>query len=71
MSGPVLLLAVLFNVPVIWRAFIDQTVPMQTAVVRVLIAIPIAWLLVGAVRLATRRGNHRSPTPRAERQELK
>ena len=60
MGTAVLLLALLFNAPVLWRACVDQGVPLQTAVVRVLLAIPVAWLLVGAVRLATRRDDRNS-----------
>jgi hypothetical protein len=55
MRGAVFVLAGLFNLPVLWRAFVDQDVSVQTAVVRFLIALPIAAILVGGVRLAIRR----------------
>jgi hypothetical protein len=59
MRASVLLLALLFAAPVLWRACIDQTVPLETAVVRFLLAVPVAWLLVGGVRIATRRSGRR------------
>jgi hypothetical protein len=60
MGAPVLLLALLFNAPVLWRACVEQDVPVQTAVTRVLLAVPVAWLLIGGVRLAMRGGDRDS-----------
>jgi len=51
----VLALALLFNAQTLWRACVEQTVPLETALVRLLIAIPVAAVLVGGVRIATRR----------------
>ena len=55
MRGAVFVLAALFNLPVLWRAFVDHNVSVETAVVRFLIALPIAAILVGGIRLAIRR----------------
>jgi hypothetical protein len=55
MRASVLLLALLFDAPFVWQACIDQTVSVETAVIRFLIAVPVAWLLVTGVRIATRR----------------
>ena len=51
----VLALALLFSGPALWRACVDQTVPLDTALVRFLLAIPVAAVLVGGVRVAMRR----------------
>ena len=57
--GSVLLVAFVFSAPVLWRALVTQSVGLDTAVIRFLIAIPVAALLVGGVRLA---GRHRGRT---------
>jgi hypothetical protein len=53
--GSVLLLAFLFSAPVLWRALVTQSVALDVAVIRFLIAIPIAAILVSGVRTAGRR----------------
>jgi hypothetical protein len=55
LRGSVLLVALLFSAPVLWQAVVDQSVGLDTAVIRFLIAVPVAALLVGGVRLASRR----------------
>lgn len=55
LRGSVLLLALLFSAPVIWQAAVEQTVGIDTAIIRFLIAVPVAAILVGGVRLAARR----------------
>lgn len=59
MGASVLLLALLFDAPVLWRACIDQTVPLQTALIRFLLAVPVAWVLMTILRVATRRSGRR------------
>jgi hypothetical protein len=48
----VLVAALLVNAPTIWAALGSQTATLQSAVVRVLISIPILAVLLGAVRAA-------------------
>jgi hypothetical protein len=62
--GSVLLVALVFSTPVLWQALVTQSVGLDTAVIRFLIAIPVAALLVGGVRLAGRRRG-RTPVERA------
>jgi hypothetical protein len=51
----VLALALVFSAPALWRACVDQNVPLDTALVRFLLAVPVAAVLVGGVRIAMRR----------------
>lgn len=53
--GSVLLVALLFSAPVLWQALVTQSIGMDTAVVRFLLAVPVAGLLVGGVRMAGSR----------------
>ena len=55
LRSSVLLVAVLITAPVLWQALVSQSIGVDTAVVRFLIAVPIAGLLLGAVRFAGRR----------------
>jgi hypothetical protein len=55
LRGSVLLVAVLFSAPVLWQALVDQSVGIDTAIVRFLLAVPVAALLVGGVRMAANR----------------
>jgi hypothetical protein len=55
LRGSVLLLALAFSAPELWRAFVDQTADVDTALVHFLIAVPVAAVLVAGVRMATRR----------------
>jgi hypothetical protein len=55
LRGSVLFVALLFTAPVLWHALVTQTVGLDTAVVRFLIAVPVAAVLVGGVRIASRR----------------
>jgi K+-sensing histidine kinase KdpD len=53
--GSVLALALIFSAPTIWQALADQTISVQAAIIRFLIAVPIAAVLLGLVRLSMRR----------------
>lgn len=50
----VLIIAFLFCAPLAWAAFVDQSVTWENVGTRFLIALPVAALLVGLVRLAAR-----------------
>lgn len=58
----VLIVAFLICVPVLWSALVDQSVSLEAAGIRFLIALPVAAVLVGLVRLAT-RAPEPSPDP--------
>ncbi len=53
--GSVLLCALVFSAPTLWRALVDQTVGVDVAVIRFLIAVPVAGVLLGLVRTAMRK----------------
>lgn len=59
LRGSVLLLAFVFSFPTIWSALVDRTITVDTAIVRFLIALPVAAVLLALVRSATRRRDHR------------
>jgi hypothetical protein len=50
-----LVLALLLSAPVLWKALMEQTVPVDTAVLRFLLALPVAALLLAVVRAAVSR----------------
>jgi hypothetical protein len=50
----VLIVAFLICVPILWSALVDGSVSLESAGTRFLIALPVAAVLVGLVRLATR-----------------
>ena len=50
--GSVLLLALLISMPVMWQAFVGQTIGIDQALVRFVLAVPVAALLLGLLRLA-------------------
>ncbi len=50
----VLIVAFVFCVPILWSAFVDQSVSLETAGIRFVIAVPVAAALVGLVRFAAR-----------------
>ncbi|HEV7204468.1 MAG TPA: hypothetical protein VGN18_07630 [Jatrophihabitans sp.] len=54
LRGSVLLLALVFAFPTIWAALVDHTITVDTAVVRFLVALPVAAVLLALVRMATR-----------------
>jgi hypothetical protein len=58
--GSVLVCALLFSAPSLWRALVDQDVSVDQALIRFLIAIPVAAVLLGLVRFAMRK---RPPDP--------
>lgn len=50
----VLIVAFVICLPVLWEALVDQSVTLDAAGIRFLIALPVAAILVGVVRLAAR-----------------
>lgn len=50
----VLIVAFVICLPVLWGALVDQSVTLDAAGIRFLIALPVAAILVGIVRLAFR-----------------
>jgi K+-sensing histidine kinase KdpD len=50
-------LALMLSAPTLWQALVDQTVPVDTAVLRFLLAVPIAAILLGLVRAAAGSGS--------------
>lgn len=65
--GSVLLCALLFAAPSLWAALVDQSISVDSAVIRFLIAIPVAALLLGLVRAAMRKPPPgRNPSPHSE-----
>jgi hypothetical protein len=57
--GSVLACALLFTAPIWWQAVVDQSVSVQTAVVRFLIAVPVAAVLLALVRAAAKHDDAR------------
>jgi hypothetical protein len=55
LRGSVLLCALVFAAPSLWAALVDQSISVDAAVIRFLIAIPVAAILLGLVRTAMRR----------------
>jgi hypothetical protein len=52
LRGSVLVLAFLICSPVLWQAFVSQTISIDAALVRFLLAVPVAGILLGLVRMA-------------------
>jgi hypothetical protein len=50
-------LALLLSAPVLWKALAEQTIPVDTAVFRFLLALPVAAVLLGLFRAAVGRGS--------------
>jgi hypothetical protein len=65
LRGSVLACAALFCLPSIWQAVVTQSIPLETAMIRFLIAVPVSAALLGLVRLAARRQSA-GPDPSAE-----
>lgn len=51
----VLIVAFLICTPILWSALVDGSVSLEAAGIRFLIALPVAAVLLGLVRLATHR----------------
>ena len=62
----VLALAVLLSSTALWSAFIDGSLSVTTAMIRFLIAVPVAAAMVFAFNLAVRGYADRSRTPAAQ-----
>ncbi len=67
-SMPVLLLAALLSVPALWSAFADGTMSIQTALIRFLIAVPVAAAMVYVFNALTH--SYRRQSTRARLQQL-
>ncbi len=52
-----IVLALVLSTPMLWQALVDQTLPVDTAVVRFVLALPIAAILLGLVRAAAGSGS--------------
>lgn len=50
----VLIIAFIICIPILWAALVEESVPLEDAGIRYLIAVPVAALLLGLVRLAAR-----------------
>jgi len=50
----VLIVAFVICIPILWSALVDGSVSLEAVGIRFLIALPVAAVLVGLVRLATR-----------------
>jgi hypothetical protein len=51
--NPVIVLALLLGAPTLWTAFVEHQLSLDTALIRLAIAIPAAALLIGAMRMVT------------------
>ena len=67
--GSVLLCALLFAAPTLWQALVDQTISVETALIRFLIAVPVAAILLGLVRSAMDKPSTDHPPAREQRPE--
>ncbi len=65
--GSVLLCALLFNAPIIWRALEEQTVSLESATIHFLITVPVMAVLLGLVRLAAQPARKGESSERARR----
>lgn len=60
LRGSVLVCATLFCLPTLWQLLVAQSIPLETAMVRFLIAVPVSAVLLALVRAAMR---HRADPP--------
>ncbi len=51
--SPVILVALLLGAPTLWTALVDHQLSLNTALIRLAIAIPAAAILLGAMRMVT------------------
>jgi hypothetical protein len=67
----VLVLALLLSASTLWSAFTDGSIDITTALIRFLIAVPVAWLMLRVLAVATANHQDRSRAgarrPTAER----
>jgi hypothetical protein len=59
----VLVLAVLLSSTALWSAFVDGSLSVTTALIRFLIAVPVAAAMVYAFNLVVRNNSHRASVP--------
>ena len=52
LRGSVLITALIFTSPVLWQSLVEGTASVQTALIRFLIALPVAAVLVALLRAA-------------------
>lgn len=50
LRGSVLVTALLFSAPTLWQALVENSISVDAAIVRFLIAVPVAAVLTGLVR---------------------
>jgi hypothetical protein len=62
--GSVMMLALVLSAPTLWSAFVDHQISVTTALIRLLIAIPAAAILLGALRWVM--ASHSSSTERSQ-----
>jgi hypothetical protein len=68
---PVLLVALLLSSPALWQACVDGTMNLETALIRFLVAMPVAAVMVFAFKSATasQKRRHASETLDATAEE--
>ena len=69
---PVLFIAVVISSPALWQALVVGSMPVETALIRFLIAMPVAAVMVFAFRSATagsRRARQAAPQRREAAQD--
>jgi hypothetical protein len=54
LRGSVLICALVFSAPTLWQAFVTEHISVDTALIRFLIAIPVAAALLAIVRAAAK-----------------
>lgn len=67
LRGSVLALALLISSPIVWKALVDGTVSLETALIRFLVAVPVAALLLSLLRLAATRHDRNAPASPPDR----
>ena len=65
----VLILALILSASTLWSAFADGSIDITSALIRFLIAVPVAWAMLQVLAMATADHSKRSRTaqPAAER----
>jgi hypothetical protein len=66
LRGSVIALALLLSGRSLWTAFVDHQMSADAALLRLLIAVPVAALLLGALRMVT--GSYKRAEPAASRE---
>lgn len=66
-SLPTLLLALVFDAPALWHAFVLQDLDVATALTRYLIAVAVSALMIGALRRITASYGAEDPSEAGEK----